>query len=99
MNIQYCSDLHREFPDNRRWLAANPLIPSAEILVIAGDCFYLNDDYGSYDFIRWAADSFKAVYILPGNHEYYGGYDVATAFFSYCRNGMLNGKPGRWPIS
>ncbi|MCB0614319.1 MAG: metallophosphoesterase [Phaeodactylibacter sp.] len=99
MNIQYCSDLHREFPDNRRWLAANPLIPSAEILVIAGDCFYLGDDYGSYDFIRWAADSFKAVYILPGNHEYYGGYDVATAFFSYCRNGMLNGKPGRCPIS
>lgn len=25
------------------------------------------------------ADKFEAVYILPGNHEYYGGYDAATA--------------------
>ena len=65
MRIQYCSDLHLEFPENRRWLAANPLIPSAEILIIAGDCFYLGDDYQSYDFIRRMADEFEAVYILP----------------------------------
>ena len=79
MRIQYCSDLHLEFPENRRWLEDNPLIPSAELLVVAGDCFYLGDDYQSHDFIRRMADEFEAVYILPGNHEYYGGYDVATA--------------------
>ena len=79
MRIQYCSGLHLEFLENRRWLAANPLIPSAEVLVVAGDCFYLGDDYDSYHFIRRVADEFEAVYILPGNHEYYGGYDVATA--------------------
>lgn len=79
MKIQYCSNLHLEFPENRRWLEANPLTPSAETLVIAGDCFYLGDDYQQYDFIRRVADEFEAVYILPGNHEYYGGYDVASA--------------------
>ena len=47
--------------------------------MVAGDCFYLGDDYDSYHFIRRVADEFEAVYILPGNHEYYGGYDVATA--------------------
>lgn len=79
MKIQYCSDLHLEFPLNRRWLAAHPLSPLAETLVIAGDCFHLGDDYADYDFIRWAADAFEAVYIVPGNHEYHGGYDASTA--------------------
>ena len=79
MTIQYCSDLHLEFLGNRQWLKENPLIPSGEVLIIAGDCFHLGDDYESYDFIQQISDEFEAVYILLGNHEYYGGFDAATA--------------------
>ncbi|MCB9298247.1 MAG: metallophosphoesterase [Lewinellaceae bacterium] len=60
-------------------VAENWRIAWAYYAFLAGDCFYLGDDYGKYDFIRRVADEFEAVYILPGNHEYYGGYDAATA--------------------
>lgn len=50
MLIQFCSDLHLEFYNNRQWLKANPLIPIGEILVIGGDTFYLNDNFQKYDF-------------------------------------------------
>jgi DNA repair exonuclease SbcCD nuclease subunit len=38
-------------------------------------------------------DEFKQVYLIPGNHEYYGGYDVSTAMepmeISFLENVML----------
>jgi hypothetical protein len=37
MLLQYCSDLHLEFSDNRDFLASKPLIPRAKILVLGGD--------------------------------------------------------------
>lgn len=82
MKIQICSDLHLEFPQNREWLQANPLIPKAETLIIAGDTYYLDRDFSKLDFINKVSDDFKHVYLIPGNHEYYGGYDVSTALLS-----------------
>lgn len=31
MNIQYCSDLHLEFPDNKEYILDNPIEPIADI--------------------------------------------------------------------
>lgn len=79
MKIQICSDLHLEFPDNRNWLKENPLIPKGEVLIIAGDTYYLERNFKKLDFINLVSDEFEQVFLIPGNHEYYGGYDVSTA--------------------
>lgn len=79
MNIQICSDLHLEFKENRKWLKEHPLTPSGDILIIAGDTHYLEDQIRQLDFIKQVSDEFQATYLIPGNHEYYNGYDVATA--------------------
>jgi len=78
MNIQICSDLHLEFSANRKWLKEHPLQPKAEILIIAGDTYYLNRSFHKLDFIKKVSDEFKEVYLIPGNHEYYEGYDAST---------------------
>lgn len=43
MKIQYMSDLHLEFADNSRYFKHNELPVTGEILVLAGDVFYLKD--------------------------------------------------------
>lgn len=87
MRIQYCSDLHLEFTKNRRWLSNNPLIPSGEILIVAGDTHYLGHDFENLDFFKWASDHYEQTYVIAGNHEYYGGYDLS-----------LHQKPFKWEL-
>ena len=41
MKIQYCSDLHLEFPMNKKHLKANPIKPEGEILLLADDIVQL----------------------------------------------------------
>lgn len=90
MKIQICSDLHLEFPQNRNWLKENPLKPKGDILLIAGDTYYLNRSYAKLDFIKKVADEFNMVYLIPGNHEYYEAYDISTALSPFSEKIMEN---------
>ena len=84
MTLQFCSDLHLEFPGNRDFLRVHPLVPRGDILVIAGDAIYLGQDkMAAFPFFDWCADHFSETLIVPGNHEFYGGFDIADTLKDY----------------
>lgn len=74
MTLQYCSDLHLEFSANESWLREHPLIPTGDILVMAGDIVPFSQIERHRWFFDLLSQQYEAVYWLPGNHEYYGSY-------------------------
>lgn len=78
MKIQYASDLHFEFSDNYSYIKRNPLKLVGDILILAGDIGYLNDDnYSKYPFWDYVSDNFEQVIVGVGNHELYKYYDLS----------------------
>lgn len=76
MKIQFCSDLHLEFPENKKFLEQNPIVPVGEILILAGDVCLLKNRIEYDDFFNYCSDNFETTYWIPGNHEYYH-FDLA----------------------
>ena len=77
MRIQFMSDLHMEFYDNSRYLKAFEFEAKGDVLVLAGDTFYLRDIITPQKkFWNWASQNFRQVLMVPGNHEFYNNGDV-----------------------
>jgi predicted phosphohydrolase len=89
MKIQYCSDLHLEFPQNRNYLMQNPLKPLGEILLLAGDILPFRLRSEPCEFLDFAADNFETTYWIPGNHEYYH-YDMGKYYSAILENVRSN---------
>ncbi len=85
MTIQYSSDLHLEFPQDKEFLKANPLQPVGDILLLAGDIVLFAVMDQQADFFSYVSDNFQTTYWIPGNHEYYY-FDIVEKY------GVLNEK-------
>ncbi len=77
MKIQYASDLHLEFRENFELIKNGAISAVGDVLILAGDTFYLNDTIMPHtNFFKWASDNFRQVLLIPGNHEFYANGDI-----------------------
>ena len=74
MKLRYFSDLHLEHKSKSELsqLIKKIIIRPDDVCIIAGDlCEAKHPNYSS--FMRFIDNNFKKTFIVPGNHEYYGG--------------------------
>lgn len=85
MKIQYASDLHLEFAENRSHIKHNPLPVTGDVLILAGDIGYIEDEnYSKHSLWDWASDNYRQVIACMGNHEFYKYSDITTFANGYC---------------
>ena len=82
MIVQYCSDLHLEFPENAEYISRLNMNTGADILILAGDIVPFHQMHLHMDVLKRFSDSFKQVFWIAGNHEYYfDSIDYRTGSF------------------
>lgn len=89
MTIHYCSDLHLEFAENRKWLEAHLPVGVGDVLVLAGDIIPLGMLPQLKGLLQRMTEGFGHVYWLPGNHEFYRE-DIAQWATPLDREVLLN---------
>lgn len=80
MTFQYVSDLHLEMKGNARYVQENPIIPTADVLILGGDITnlsYATTRKLEKDFFNQLSRQFAQVYWIPGNHEFYSSRDAS----------------------
>ena len=87
MKIQYCSDLHLEFPSNRNYILQNPIKPVGDILILGGDITLLDRLSNSFElnFFDKLSGEFEQVFWICGNHEFYCGTDSEILDQPLCK--------------
>lgn len=73
MKIQYVSDLHLEFPENRVYLQENPLETAGVILIIAGDTVTDRQKKKVRSFYEQLRKEYRLIISCFGNHDFYRG--------------------------
>lgn len=78
MKFQYFSDIHtEEYKSNHKKLKKiqELIVPVAPNLIIAGD---IGDPYSTLyrDFLSYLSPMYEHIFIVAGNHEYYGHGDM-----------------------
>lgn len=71
INIQFASDLHIEFKNDEIPDPLKYIIPSSNILVLAGDIGSFYKIQQLHGFLERLCPLFEIVIYVPGNHEYY----------------------------
>lgn len=86
MKIQYFSDLHLEFLKKNFNKLLSRIVPVAPVLVLAGD-IGLPSNKSYEELLTNVSDKFTKVFVIAGNHEYYGNTlpETNTRISSICQ--------------
>lgn len=70
MKIQYVSDLHLEFTENANYIKKNPIKPTGDILILAGDITLFKKQRNSDWFFDYCSENWKQTYWIYGHNHY-----------------------------
>lgn len=86
--VQFASDLHLEFYSLGSLNYEKILVPSAPILVLAGDiCTTRTSDIPIFiDFFKWISERWTTIIYVPGNHDFIGFFykDAEKRLIELC---------------